>query len=439
MSSTTPDIDPSTITPPRLSKRDPFAMGAALVPWLVGLRWAIIVLLSLALPASARWLGLPVRWEIALPTLGALVAVNLLFRTRRVQASSSTGSRIAASVLFDMVAIALVLGASGGPANPFSSLLFVYVALAASLFPVRLTYVLASFAACIFGALFFFPQPAECPGCATRGDVHDGAFSSHLHGMWVAFALGAALIVYFLTRVRRTLEEQGRALDALQRRADESAKFAAIGTLAAGAAHELATPLGTITILAGELDGTLASQTSRSIVLQVDRCRDVLRRMQPGAHREAQMGDTSLGNTVTSAVETWRAAHPGTDVVVRRAEDVAVSVSPGDLEAALSVLLDNALYASEKAHTTDPIVVEAGRTPEGLCMSVADRGIGVPEAIASRVGEPFLTTKEPGEGMGLGLYLVRTLIEQAGGRLEITANAPSGTRVALYLAGIGAR
>jgi two-component system sensor histidine kinase RegB len=248
--------------------------------------------------------------------------------------------------------------------------------------------------------------------------------------MWVAFAFAAALVVTFLTRVRR-------ALDVLERRAEESAKFAALGTLAAGAAHELATPLGTISILAAELategrHGDLR-EAATAIGAQVERCRAVLRRMHPGAEKPGRTGDAILGASVTTAVDSWRAAHPSASVIVECSDDVVVPLSPNDLEAALSVLLDNALFAIEKSGGDSPIVVTAQREADGARMTVTDCGAGVPAELSNRIGEPFLTTKEPGEGMGLGLYLLRTLLEEVGGRLEIEENVPHGTRVSLHL------
>jgi len=155
--------------------------------------------------------------------------------------------------------------------------------------------------------------------------------------------------------------------------------------------------------------------------------------MQPGAARTSAAPDAPLGATVASAVDAWRAAHPGANVVLERADDVPVSLPHSEVEAALSVLLDNALHATEKAKSNEPIVVSLSESGEGASMSVVDGGTGVPADLIHRLGEPFFTTKEPGEGMGLGLYLVRSLVEDAGGSLEIVSHAPRGTRVSLHL------
>jgi two-component system sensor histidine kinase RegB len=103
------------------------------------------------------------------------------------------------------------------------------------------------------------------------------------------------------------------------------------------------------------------------------------------------------------------------------------------VETALSALLDNALFASRAAGAEEPIAVAVGRDEAGALVSVEDAGTGVPEGLRERLGEPFLTTKAPGEGMGLGLWLVRRAVEVGGGRLEVLPRAPCGTRVVLRL------
>ncbi len=415
------------------------ALGSGLVRWLVGVRWAIIVVLGLSLPACSMWLALPVEWAVALPTLAAMALANFVVaRKSPALDAGSGGSRfVAVGVVFDMIGIAVILAASGGAANPFSALLFVYVALAASLLPARFGYALAGMAALTFGALFALPKRAACDACAARAAPHDsGLFSSHLVGMWVAFALGALLIVFFLTRVRHAIEARDQELTRLRRAADDAEKFASLGTLAAGAAHELATPLGTIAILSRELeraDSVDPVHAGASISAQVDRCRDVLRRMQPGARKASEMGAAVLGRSVEQTVRNWKAAHPEGNIVCGDLADARVALSEKDLEAALSVLLDNALFSTQRAGADAPIRVSATVSSEGARIDVRDEGLGIPASVSDRIGEPFLTTKEPGEGMGLGLYLVRTLLAEVGGRLEVAANTPRGARVSILV------
>jgi two-component system sensor histidine kinase RegB len=99
----------------------------------------------------------------------------------------------------------------------------------------------------------------------------------------------------------------------------------------------------------------------------------------------------------------------------------------------VSALLDNAWFASCAAKTDEPILVQVGQDEHGTFIAVQDAGAGIPPQIMQRLGEPFVTTKEPGEGMGLGLWLVRRTVEGAGGKLEIAPGEKLGTRVVMRL------
>ncbi|NUP07613.1 MAG: HAMP domain-containing histidine kinase [Polyangiaceae bacterium] len=405
-------------------------LSRSVIRWLVGLRWAVVVVLAGSVIASPTLLELPISLPFTLGALALLVAVNLAHRHIEAWLPPRVETHwLLMNVAFDVVAIAVVLAATGGAANPFSSILLVYVALGASLLPARSTFALAGLAACTFGALFLVPRPTTACGHPV-----ETAFSNHLYGMWAAFVLGACLVAVFVTRIRRAVEERERELHALRTQAERADKFAALGTLAAGAAHELGTPLGTIHVLAGELEAQASSAESaeqaRAIATQIERCRAILQRMRPGRGLE-EVGVSDLGSSVSAAVASWRAAHPGTLVEVVEAPAANVPVGPSEIEAALTVLLDNALRATPSSEAPAPIVVRAGRRDGALFIAVEDEGIGVQDDTMRRMGEPFFTTRAPGQGLGLGLFVVRTLLQQVGGRLEVEQRSPRGTCVRL--------
>jgi two-component system sensor histidine kinase RegB len=401
--------------------------GRILARWLVGLRWAVFLLLGATLPVGERFLDFHVRYAVALPVMAFVVVFNAVTRWRTLAGRRIGEREVALGVAVDLVAIGALLAASGGAANPLSAVFFVHVALAASLLPARTTFALAALAACLFASLFALPSGACCPSHPANG-----AFSTHLYGMWAAFVIASGLVAYFLTRVRRALDDRGQEIARLRRHAEEVDRFAALGTLAGGTAHELATPLSTIAVLAGEIEG--APETSTAIAAQVARCRDILTRMQAGAASPRPAARSAASAAVEAAVETWRRAHPGVTVTVSTdlAPGATVPLSPGEIEAALGALLDNALHASPRPPAAPaPISVSAAVDGGAIVVRVDDLGTGVAPHLASRLGEPFLTTKDPGEGMGLGLYLVRTLLTNVGGGLEVTPSAPRGTRVTL--------
>jgi two-component system sensor histidine kinase RegB len=405
-----------------------------LVRWLVTLRWAVFCVLALTLPIDEALFGFHVRYAIALPILALVLAVNVALQRRAP--GTITKNAVALAAAFDMLAIGGLLAASGGAANPFSAVFVVYVALAASLLPARTTFALAGLAACSFGALFALPLDGACT-LHHSGD----AFSAHLYGMWLAFVLAAGLVSFFLTRVRSALAAREAEIHELRQRAEEAARFASLGTLAAGTAHELATPIGTIAVLASELPHVegpreLSAQAD-AITAQVGRCREILTKMQAGAGDAKGGAPAQIGEAVRRAVDAWRQAHPEIEVRLdeRAPASTSVPLSEEDVRAALCVLLDNALHATVRANSDDAITVGTRGTGGGVAVVVEDGGTGVDPALLDRLGEPFLTTKEPGEGMGLGLYWLRTILERIGGRLEVEPRAVRGTRMVLRFDG----
>lgn len=406
--------------------------------WLIGLRWVAFALLALTLPVGEHLFGFHVQYSVALPVV-ALAAVVNVFASRvlaRTGQANEAGPRtVAAFVAFDLVAIGIVLAASGGAANPFSALFLVHVALAAAVLPAALTFALSALAAVVFAALFAVPAGS----CCAAHQV-DGSFSAHLYGMWMAFVLCAGLVAFFVTRIRRALEAREREVLRLRRDAEHAARFASLGTLAAGTAHELGTPLGTIAVLAGELEsGDLppaeARAHAKTIAQAVLRCRDVISKMQAAAHASrAAAAPLDVAQATPRAVADFRAAHPDVSIVVEAEAPAAWSpIGAEDFASALGVLLDNAAFASKKAGSSAALHVRITAAGERVRVVVEDEGTGVPEEIVEKLGEPFLTTKDPGQGMGLGLYLARGLLEPIGGTLTIENRRPRGARATLDL------
>ncbi len=154
--------------------------------------------------------------------------------------------------------------------------------------------------------------------------------------------------------------------------------------------------------------------------------------MQAGVAATRASVRTAAASAVEAAVETlWRCAHPSAVVTLAAplGGEATVALSAGEIEAALGAVLDNALHATGGAAA--PIAVAVTRDRGAVVVQVEDGGSGIAPHLAQRLGEPFLTTKEPGEGMGLGLYLVRTMMAQAGGGLEVAPGSTQGTRVTL--------
>lgn len=415
------------------------APGLIKLSWLVRLHWAAI------LGQTALVVGVHL-WLVPLPLLAllGLVAVealaNLALGAWLARAPHVSDAALAAVMLFDSLLLAALLHLSGGHFNPFSALFLVNVALAAILLPPRWSWAQLAFSLAAFGALF--PLQVLAP---FRVHEHQAMMTLHLQGMWVALALAAVLIVTIVQRVTRALGAREAELERARSLGERREKLASLATLAAGAAHELATPLGTIAVVAKELErslqrsgATAEAQADLALIrAQVVRCRDILQQMA------AQAGENAGEPLVPVPAAEWVAAAldglperervepaepPGPSCVVRG--------PPRGLARALKALLRNALEASPPDR---PVRVRARLSGREVLLEVADGGAGMSPEVLARAGEPFFSTKGPGAGTGLGLFLARALVEQLGGRLTLESVPGRGTtaRIALPAAEVG--
>ncbi|HET8725437.1 MAG TPA: ATP-binding protein [Anaeromyxobacteraceae bacterium] len=413
--------------------------GRIKLEWLVKLHWIAILGESAAI-VLVQAAGL---MQLPLLPLGVLVGISAASNLG-LQAWLRTGPAVsdrflAGVMLFDTAVLTGLLHLSGGHFNPFSTLYLVNVALAAVLLPPRWSWTQAVFSVLAFGALFPMQQWAPF-----GVQDHEAMMAVHLYGMLVAVVIAAAVIVLIVQRVSLALRRRDEELARERRLAEQRAKLASLVTLAAGAAHELATPLGAIAVAAKELDRALARagapgdarQDVGLIRDQVARCKEILQQMSARAGENA--GEPILDLAVTGWVDGALDGFPGR-------ERVRVEVSCGDarvrgpvrgLERALRVLLRNALQASPPG---SEVRLAAGCAQGAVAIEVVDGGPGMPPEVLARAGEPFFTTKEPGQGSGLGIYIARTLAEQLGGSLEIRSAPGRGTaaRIELPVAATG--
>jgi two-component system, sensor histidine kinase RegB len=344
----------------------------------------------------------------------------------------------------------------------------VHIALAAVVLRSGWTWVLVLLSLSASGALFFGHGwlALDEAGMDAAHPMHHMHMNMHLLGMWVAFAVAAAFIVHFVTRIRRALAQREADLQAERSHAARNEKLAALATLAAGAAHELATPLGTIVVAAHELERQRAAGHAVSVEdlqlirAQANRCRTILDQMAvdagegtgeapspitveelvarvlPGLHAEPVIVSGTLGGFPNPpAMGSGEQSSPPPNAIVRVSVDEsargrALTVPAAALAQALRGVVKNAQEASPRER---PVLLSA--RAQGACLEIAveDRGCGMAPEVLGRAGEPFFTTKPPGQGMGLGLFLTRSVVERLGGALELHARPDGGTRVTLRL------
>jgi len=404
--------------------------------WLIKLRWGA----AAGQAATILFVDFVMKVPLRLAPLLALVGLTALSNGAltlwlRRRLALGEGALVAVLAL-DVLALTGLLFFAGGSANPFSFLYLVHIALAAVVLRTVWTWVLVLLSLLASGALFFKQVWLTLDEASMDHPMHD--MQTHLVGMWVAFAVAAAFIVYFVTRIRRALARRESDLETERRLAARNDKLVALATLAAGAAHELATPLGTIVVAAKELERQMAAGQSVSVEDlqlirgQANRCRAILDQMAVDAGEATGEAPRSITiDDLVSQVLPGLHAEPAVHVAVdASARGRALHVPPAALAQALRGVLKNAQEASPRETSVSLSAQDRGGRLE---IAVEDRGPGMAPEVLVRAGEPFFTTKPPGQGMGLGLFLTRSVVERLGGVLELGARPEGGTRVTLCL------
>ncbi|MFO0579554.1 MAG: ATP-binding protein [Polyangia bacterium] len=360
--------------------------------------------------------------------LGLLSNLAALARIRRRPLAATP--LLGTLLVYDVLHLTALLFLTGGPFNPFSFTYLVLIALATVVLRERQVWMLAALSAACSALLFLRHRPLILPG------GHAEHMRTHLYGMWVAFLIAAGFIVYFMVRIRRALDDRESALREAQQLAAHRDKLASLATLSAGAAHELATPLSTIALVAGELarQHEASPELTRSdlalIQSEVQRCRAVLDQMAVDAGQSAgeSMLPVALGDLLQEA-SAGLPSEPRIRTQIDAAADAWFVLPVRALGQALRGLIKNAQEASRPEQE----VRLRATCDTALCIEVEDDGCGIPKEVASRIGEPFFSTKAPGRGMGLGVFLCRTVVESLGGTLQVAPRPDRGTRAVVRI------
>jgi two-component system sensor histidine kinase RegB len=336
-------------------------------------------------------------------------------------------------LLFDLGLLTVMLYFTGGSTNPFAMLYLVPLAFSAATLPARYTWALVAMGSACYGALFFYSVPV-------LEDAHDHAraLALHVSGMWFGFALSATLIAWFVTRMAGALRERDAHLARLREARLKQERVVALGTLAAGAAHELATPLSTLAVLATDLKAhsPVPIETQRLLGEEIARCKRILQTLSAaaGVPRAEGGGEQSLEVFLQETVRAWRAARPRV-VLGREIYDGPLPapsiVNERTLAQAITNILNNAADAS-----SEHVGFECRWTDRDLWLEVADRGPGVAPEVAQGLGTATASTKE--SGLGLGLFLSHATFERFGGSVVFQNREGGGTvcRVDLPLAAL---
>ena len=331
----------------------------------------------------------------------------------------------------DMVAWGAFLYFTGGVTNPAISLLLPVVAVGASILPALQAWLLAVLAVVLYSLLWQYHQPVYLADA-------DQAMYWHLAGMWISFAFSAVTVVWFIVRLNSELARRDDELAAVNAARARDAYVVGLGKLAAGAAHRLGTPLGTLRILTDDVASRaeLPAEVHEDVQLmreQVDHCRDILNGLtrEAGQQRAEGGGAVDAFAWARAVAERWQRLRPGAALVIGAGvadggEAGAVIVADASLGEALHNLIDNAANANARAGKDDVAVELATGREDGLVLvEVLDRGPGLDPARVEAARHAPLGGHA--EGMGVGLMLAHAAIEHHGGRLEFRSRSGGGT------------
>ncbi len=400
----------------------PPPLGSTQLARLVVLRWLSVACMGVAT------LALPPLLDVALPQARMLAVAVVLAGCNLGALAWFTGRAappgswaLFSQLLADLAGWSAFLYLSGGATNPLISLFLPLVAIGAAILPALQGWLLAALAVAAYSVLWHFHQPIVFHASAD-------AMHWHLAGMWITFVLSALAVVWFVARATAALRRRERELAAAREAQARDEQIVALANLAAGAAHKLGTPLGTLRILADELARSAPPGEMREDLAlmreQIEHCKRILGGLtaDAGALRAEGGGAQPADAWVRTVVDRWQALRPHAEaqLVCEPALAELNIVADATLGEALHTLINNAADASP-----DAVELHAGLDDGALCVAVRDRGPGIAPALQAELGRAPLGAHDG--GMGIGLFLARAALARLGGSLALLPREGGGT------------
>lgn len=369
-----------------------------------------------------------------LSTIGVLTVWNLAAFWRLRMPWVATQPEILLNLTVDATALTFLLYWSGGATNPFVSLYLIPIAIAAAVMPLR--YVWAITLMCIgyysFLMLFYLPLPPVPAGFGTD-------FNAHIFGMWVNFILSAALMAVVVARIAGAVRQRDSSLAKVREEALSNEKIVAMGTLAAGVAHEISTPLSTMTLLVGELrvQPGLNEQMRNDLELmnkQIDICKERVKGLLDSTgHTRSEGGrPMPLREFMDQILDQWLVMRPEIELKVDYQEPFQNPILLAEPTIAQSVinLLNNAADATIE-NGNRGMAVNLSSSGQNLLIRIDDEGKGITPELAEQAGQAFFSTKD--DGFGIGLVLSNASLGRFGGEVVLTRRPEQGTRTQVTL------
>lgn len=412
-----------------VSGRTPSAATAENMRQLIQLRWIAVAGQLLAILAAHYGLGVPLPLMPMLGVVALLVAANILFALilRRVVLRAE----LSLALLLDMAALTAQLYFSGGSENPFIFLYLLQVVLGAILLSPMVAGLLTGAACGFYALLSVHSLPLILPQ-----RLGPASADLMLIGRWLSFAMVAVLLVMFIARISRNLRARDSYVAELGQRATEEEGIVRMGLFASGAAHELSTPLSTLSVLVADWqrlpalrDDVALSQELEEAKAAIERCKGIVSNIlrSAGQTRGEAMESVHARTFVDELAKAWNDQHrwANVDLSILPLAEARIPAEPA-LRQAIWSLLENAVEASD-----EPVRMEGRIDGDRVIIAVLDRGPGFTEDQLRHVGQLNQSTKGPGHG--LGLFLAGNVARQLGGMLQVANREGGGAALTLSL------
>ena len=416
--------------------------------WLFVLRNLLIGAEIVIILVTVYGIGVPLNTDPLWGIIALVVALNCLTWYRLQHGHPVAEWELFAHLCLDAIAITGLLYFAGGATNPMAWFLLLPLIITATVLPQHYTWYMMLLTCGCYTVLIFHYHPLPAIPVAEVVDPEllppetrqDRRFELHTFGTWVGFVFSAGLVAYFVVEMANTLRERERRLARIREQALRDERLVALGTLAAGAAHEMGTPLGTMAILLQELledyDGEEHSQLRQRLLIfkdQIERCKTALSIMSASAGQiRAESGHVEeVRRFLERLVGRWRQQRPqsklhleipaGTDARAR-------ILAEHTLMHALLNILNNAADVSR-----EPITLRAWWNLKRLELAVIDQGPGIEPSLRYQLGRQPVVSKK--HGLGVGLFLAYATIERLGGEIDMEQLPEGGfcTRIRLPL------
>lgn len=391
------------------------------------LRAFVTLASSIALPLINSFSDLQIPFNFIL-ILIAGVALSILFGYWRLSgARAISNGELFGHLLIDIFFLVLLVSNTGGVGNPLISYLLVLLAVSATLLPRAYVNTLALGSILIYTSFLLLDLTAEHDmGMNMPTQAEETTFQLHLVGMWVIFVVSAVLITVFITRMARAI--QVRELNLAKARETElrNEQLVAIGTLAAGTAHALGTPLSTMSVLLTELDQMDAATLQKSDIKddigvlkqQITRCKHSLNQLIRYYNKDSteQSESMPLAEFINDIQDYIINIHPTAiiDFQLDCDSNTLVDANPS-LRHGIINIIENAIKA---AHTEVDVTCSiVNSSPPQLKIAVQDDGPGIPQQVMEHVGRPFISMRK--DSMGLGIFLANAAVQRLGGTIEM--------------------